>query len=171
MISFYLKTWSCYRLPTSELLNLHWNKINCPTSHRQNSKNCSSSKSFNSRIFTPRRLSFKSSQALTLSNDNSSQWSSNSLIQNDFSTKIDTETCRLLCLKIQQHVPHAASFFLSDETHFYLCGAVNKQNFRYWTEKYNRQLHERLYSCLWVTLGCAVAEFSIWGLKKTFYWL
>ena len=45
-------------------------------------------------------------------------------------SKRDTETFRALCLELQQHVPHAAVVWFSDEAHFHLCGPVNKQNFR-----------------------------------------
>ena len=32
-----------------------------------------------------------------------------------------------------------------DEAHFHLCGAVNKQNFRYWAENNPRIIQERRY--------------------------
>ena len=75
----------------------------------------------------------------------------------------DTETRRALCLEIQQHVSHAAVVLFSDEAHFHLCGAVNKQNFRYWAENNPRELHKRPLHCPRVTVWCAVAEFGIWG--------
>ena len=68
-----------------------------------------------------------------------------------------------MLLEIQQHVPHAAVVLFSDEAHFHLCGAVNKQNFRYWAENSPRELHERPLHCPRVTVWCAVAEFGIWG--------
>lgn len=39
-------------------------------------------------------------------------------------------------------VPPSGIVWSSDEVHFHLCGAVNKQNFRYWTAENPRQLHQ-----------------------------
>ena len=77
--------------------------------------------------------------------------------------KKDTETCRALCLEIQQHVPNAANVLFSDKAHFHLCGAVNKQNFRYWAEN-TWEWHECPWHCPHVTVWCAVTEFGIWGM-------
>ena len=39
-----------------------------------------------------------------------------------------------LCENMLEQIAPEAAFFSSDEAHFHLCGAVNKQNFRYWAE-------------------------------------
>ena len=77
-------------------------------------------------------------------------------------SKRNTETCRALCLEIQQHVPHAAIVLFSNEAHFHLCDTVNKQNFRYWAEN-PRELCKRPLHCPQVTVWCAVAKFGIWS--------
>ncbi|XP_039294955.1 uncharacterized protein LOC120353834 [Nilaparvata lugens] len=56
-----------------------------------------------------------------------------------------------------------ATLFCSDEAHFHLCGAVNKQNFRYWAANNPRQLHERPLNSPKVTVWCAVSQFGVIG--------
>jgi hypothetical protein len=45
---------------------------------------------------------------------------------------------------------------MSDEAHFHLSGYVNKQNFRYWSDKIPRQLHDR-------PLHCECVTGAVWG--------
>ncbi|XP_039282917.1 uncharacterized protein LOC120351044 [Nilaparvata lugens] len=56
-----------------------------------------------------------------------------------------------------------ATLFCSDEAHFHLCGAVNKQNFWYWAANNPRQLHERPLNSPKVTVWCAVSQFGVIG--------
>ena len=58
---------------------------------------------------------------------------------------------------------------MSDEAHFHLNGAVNKQNYRYWAAENPRQLHEKPLHSPKVTVWCAVGKFGVNGpsfLKK-----
>jgi hypothetical protein len=45
---------------------------------------------------------------------------------------------RAISAEILEHVPAAAVFLSSDEAHFHISGAVNKQNFPYWAERNRR---------------------------------
>lgn len=45
---------------------------------------------------------------------------------------IDYGNHKNLCHQILLQIPPTATFFYSDEAHFYLSGTLNKQNFRYW---------------------------------------
>ena len=119
---------------------------------------------------SPRRSILKRAQVLRLSERSLRRILHNDLQMHPYKmmfaqelSERDTETRRTCCLEIQQHVPHAAIGFFSDEAHFHLCGSVNKQNFRYWAESNPRELHERPLHCPRVTVWCAVAEFGIWG--------
>jgi len=51
----------------------------------------------------------------------------------------------------------------SDEAHFHLSGTVNKQNFRYWSERNPRELHQRAAHDPKVTVCCAVFNFGVLG--------
>ena len=73
------------------------------------------------------------------------------------------ENRRLLCMQMQQHFPRAAFVIFSDEAHFHLCGSVNMQNFRYWSEINPCELQERPLHSPHVTVWCALSEFGIWG--------
>lgn len=59
--------------------------------------------------------------------------------------------------------PVTSTFFSSDETHFHLSGAVNKQNFRYWAENNPREVHERPLHSPKVTVWCAISKFGVIG--------
>jgi hypothetical protein len=52
---------------------------------------------------------------------------------------------------------------MSDETHFYLSGYVNKQNFRYWSDNNPKQLYEKPLHCEKVTVWCCVYTFGVIG--------
>ncbi|XP_039280784.1 uncharacterized protein LOC120350607 [Nilaparvata lugens] len=67
------------------------------------------------------------------------------------------------CKEMLQRIPAMATLFCSDEAHFHLCGAVNKQNFRYWAANNPRQLHERPLNSPKVTVWCAVSQFGVIG--------
>jgi len=49
---------------------------------------------------------------------------------------------RAISAEILEQVPAAAVLLSSDEAHFHLSGAVNKQHFRYWAEHNPRELQE-----------------------------
>jgi hypothetical protein len=46
---------------------------------------------------------------------------------------------------------------MSDEANFHLCGAVNKQNFRYWSEINLQQMHETPLHSPKVVAWCGIA--------------
>lgn len=52
---------------------------------------------------------------------------------------------------------------MSDEAHFHLNGYVNKQNFRYWSEKNPEELHERPLHSPKVTVWCGVTKKCVIG--------
>ena len=55
------------------------------------------------------------------------------------------------------------SIAMSDEAHFHLNGAVNKQNCRYWSPENPRIFHERPLHSPKVTVWCAVGKFGVIG--------
>jgi hypothetical protein len=48
-----------------------------------------------------------------------------------------------LCEQMLAQITPDAAFFSSDEAHFHLSGAVNKQNFRYWAKNNPRIIQDR----------------------------
>lgn len=75
----------------------------------------------------------------------------------------DFEHRRHCCQEMLDRIPLNSTFFSSDEAHFHLCGAVNKQNFRYWANENPREIHERPLHSPKVTVWCAVSKFGIIG--------
>ena len=69
---------------------------------------------------------------------------------------------RAISAEILEQVP-AAAVLSSDEAHFHISGAVNKQNFRYWAECNPRELQERPLHSPRATVWCAVADFGVIG--------
>jgi len=67
----------------------------------------------------------------------------------------DHANCRAISAEILEQVPAAAVLLNSDEAHFHLSGAVNKQNFRYWVKRNPRELQERPLHSLHITLVCS----------------
>jgi len=55
------------------------------------------------------------------------------------------------------------NLWMSDEAHFHLSGFVNKQNFRYWSERNPCNLHEKPLHSEKVTVWCAVSSRGIIG--------
>lgn len=55
------------------------------------------------------------------------------------------------------------SLLMSDEAHFHLNGAVNKQNCRYWADENPRQLHAMPLHSPKLTVWCAVGRLGIIG--------
>lgn len=53
------------------------------------------------------------------------------------------------------------TFFNSDEAHFWLGGAANKQNYRYWAENNLNQIHERLLHSPKVIIWCVISKFGL----------
>ena len=70
---------------------------------------------------------------------------------------------RAVSAEILEQVPATAVLLSSDEAHFHISGAVNKQNFRYWAERNPRELQERPLHSPRVTVWCAVADFGVIG--------
>lgn len=75
----------------------------------------------------------------------------------------DYASRRALCEQLLEQVPAASVLLSSDEAHFHLTGAVNKQNFRYWAEQNPRELHEQPLHSPRVTVWCAVGDFGVIG--------
>ncbi|GJQ83479.1 hypothetical protein Trydic_g19271 [Trypoxylus dichotomus] len=51
--------------------------------------------------------------------------------------------------------------WLSDEAHFHISGYVNKQNMRYWSGIYPREVHERPLHSDRVTVWAAISRVGI----------
>jgi hypothetical protein len=75
----------------------------------------------------------------------------------------DQANRRAVSAEIVEQVSAAAVLLCSDEAHFHLSGAVNKQNFRYWAERNPREPQERPLHSPRVTVWCAVADFGVIG--------
>lgn len=67
------------------------------------------------------------------------------------------------CQEMLNLIPATSTFFSSDEAHFHLSGAVNKQNFRYWAAENPQQVHERPLHSPKVTVWCAVSQVGVIG--------
>ena len=75
----------------------------------------------------------------------------------------DHANCRAISAEILEQIPAAAVLLSSDEAHFHLRRAVNKQNFRYWAERNPPDLQERPLHSPCVTVWCVVADFGVIG--------
>ncbi|CAH2327524.1 Hypothetical predicted protein [Pelobates cultripes] len=69
----------------------------------------------------------------------------------------DNANHRNLCDQMLAQIPPGEAFFSSDEAHFHLSGAVNKQNFRYWAQNNPQIIHERPLHSPKLTVWCAVS--------------
>lgn len=78
-------------------------------------------------------------------------------------TERDWETRTTLCRDLLRNVPQGDIMLFTDEAHFNLSGTVNKQNFRYWSQKNPQELHQRPLHSPKVTVWCAIFEFGVWG--------
>lgn len=79
------------------------------------------------------------------------------LSQRDWQSR--TEACEI----ILENLPPDAVVFFSDEAHFHLCGSVNKQNFRYWSENNPQVVYEKPLHSERVTVWCALSRRGIIG--------
>jgi hypothetical protein len=79
------------------------------------------------------------------------------------SSERDHANRRAISADFLEWVPAAAVLLSSNEAHFHISGAVNKQNFRYWAERNPRELQERPLHSPHVTVWCAVANFGVIG--------
>ena len=68
-----------------------------------------------------------------------------------------------LCENMLEQIAPEAAFFSSDEAHFHLCGAVNKQNFRYWAESNPQIIQEIPLHSPKLTVWCAISQFGVIG--------
>ncbi|XP_066969142.1 uncharacterized protein [Macrobrachium rosenbergii] len=75
----------------------------------------------------------------------------------------DFANCQNLCENMLENIVPEAAFFSSDEAHFHLCGAVNKQNFRYWAEHNPQIIQERPLHSPKLTVWCAISKFGVIG--------
>lgn len=64
---------------------------------------------------------------------------------------------------LQRKAQVQGRLLMTDEAHFHLCGAVNKQNCRYWSGANPRLLHERPLHSPKVTVWCGVGDVGIVG--------
>jgi hypothetical protein len=55
------------------------------------------------------------------------------------------------------------NLLMKDEIHFHLTGAMNEQNFRYWSMENPQELHQQPLHSSKVTVWCAVSSFGIIG--------
>jgi inhibitor of nuclear factor kappa-B kinase subunit alpha len=78
-------------------------------------------------------------------------------------SETDYSTRKRLCLEMKQKISPTDTVFFSDEAHFHLCGAVNRQNLRYWDVKNPQVVRERPLHSPKVTVWCAISESEIWG--------
>jgi hypothetical protein len=69
-----------------------------------------------------------------------------------------------LCEQMLAQITPNAAFFSSDEVHFHLSGAVNKQHFCYWAKNNPRIIHERPLHSPKLTVWYAVSQLGIIGL-------
>jgi hypothetical protein len=75
----------------------------------------------------------------------------------------DDANRRAISAEILEQVSAAFVLLSSDEAHFHISGAVNKQNFCYWAEHNPCELQERPPHSPRVTVWCAVADFGVIG--------
>jgi transposase len=75
----------------------------------------------------------------------------------------DCESHTTSCRELLQNVPCTTVLLFMDEAHFHLSGAVNKQNFRYWSNSNPWELHQRPLHSPKVTVWYAIFEFGVWG--------
>jgi hypothetical protein len=59
--------------------------------------------------------------------------------------------------------PDVIHQLMSVVANFHLCGAVNKQNFRYWSETNLQQMHETPFHSPEVVAWCGISSFMICG--------
>lgn len=68
-----------------------------------------------------------------------------------------------LCENMLGQIAPEAAFFSSDEAHFHVCGAVNKQNFRYWAKSNPQIIQEIPLHSHKLTVWCAISQFGVIG--------
>jgi len=73
----------------------------------------------------------------------------------------DWETYSTVCRDLLRNVPLGDIMLFTDKAHVHLSGMVNKQNFRYWSQKNPQELHQRPLHSPKVTVWCAIFEFSV----------
>jgi hypothetical protein len=66
-------------------------------------------------------------------------------------------------VEILEQVPAAAVLLSSDEAHFHISGAVNKQKFHYWADRNPGELQECPPHSPRRTVWCAVVDFGVIG--------
>lgn len=71
--------------------------------------------------------------------------------------------CERLLAKMNDDNEFVNNLWMSDEAHFHLNGYVNKQNFRYWSQKNPKHLHQRPLHSHKVTVWCALSSYGIIG--------
>lgn len=67
----------------------------------------------------------------------------------------------LNAIQINPHLPN--QLLMSDEANFYLSGFVNKQNYRYWSDRNPREVHEKPLHSPKVIVWCAIGSMGIIG--------
>ena len=77
--------------------------------------------------------------------------------------QVDFANRQNLCENMLEQIAPEAAFFSSNEAHFHLCGAVNKQNFRYWAENNPQIIQERPLHSPELPVWCAISQFGMTG--------
>jgi hypothetical protein len=65
------------------------------------------------------------------------------------------------CDDLRENPQILHTLIMSDEANFELCGSVNKQNMRCWSDVNPRELHIKPLHSTFVTVWCGVASFGI----------
>lgn len=64
---------------------------------------------------------------------------------------------------LENNADLSENLFTSDEAHFHMCGYVNKQNSRYWSQENPKEIHQTPLHSQKVTVWCAVSAQGIVG--------
>lgn len=118
---------------------------------------------------SPRRSARKHSLALGISNRSIRRILHRDLKMHPYKMVVaqklserDFETRTNLCRDLRE-LPNDDVVLFTDEAHFHLCGAVNRQNFRYWSDENPREIHQEPLHSPKVTVWCALSRLGVWG--------
>ena len=75
----------------------------------------------------------------------------------------DYENRRYCCNQMLAKIAEDDVLITTDEAHFYLSGAINKQNYRHWSADNPKLIHQKPLHSQKVTVWCAVSKFGVWG--------
>ena len=72
----------------------------------------------------------------------------------------DYENRRYCCYQMLETIAEEDVLITTDEAHFYLSGAINKQNYRHWSSENPNIIHQKPLHSQKVTVWCAVSKFE-----------